>query len=117
MSDDTVASLPPRSPRMRTFWKTLATVLAVTVFASVLVNLSMPAWPDMTRSPRPSEGRVYRGILNGSDTYMNRREYLLHWVLEDVNFAGVAAFAAIYFFVDPFDYKRRLRPLRPPRPY
>jgi hypothetical protein len=48
---------------------------------------------------------------------MNRREYLLHWVLEDVNFAGVAAFAAIYFFVDPFDYKRRLRPLRPPRPY
>jgi hypothetical protein len=102
---------------MRTFWKILATVLLVTVFASFLVSFTMYAWPDMTYSPRPSEGRVYRQIHHGSYIYMNRREYLLNWVLEDVGFADLAASAAIYFFVDPFDYKRRLRPLSPPPPW
>jgi hypothetical protein len=102
---------------MQTFWKILATVLFVTVFASFLINFSMFWWPDMPSSPRPSEGRVYPLNNRGYSTYMNRREYLLRWVLEDVHFAGGAAFAAIYFFVDPFDDKRRLRPLRPPPPW
>jgi hypothetical protein len=91
--------------------------LFVMAFASFLIIFSMSSWPDMTYSPRPSEGRVYRQILNGSYMYMNRREYLLRWVLEDVGFAGGAAFAAIYFLMDPFDHKRRLRPLRPTRPW
>jgi hypothetical protein len=102
---------------MRTFWKILATVLFVTAFASVLIQVSMFWWPDMPFSPRPSEGRVYPLNNHGHHTYMNRREYLLSWVLEDVAFASGAAYAAIYFFVDPFDLKRRLRPLRPPPPW
>jgi len=48
---------------------------------------------------------------------MNGREYLLSWVLDDVSFVGMAGFATICFFVDPFNFKRRLRPLRPPPPW
>ncbi len=102
---------------MRTFWKILATVLFVTTVASSLVDVSMYDWPDMTSSPRPSEERVYPLNIHGTYKYMNRREYLLNWVLEDVGFACGGAVAAIYFFVDPFDWKRRLRPLRPPPPW
>jgi hypothetical protein len=102
---------------MRTFWKILATVLFVTTLSSFLIDVSMFWWPDMPSSPRPSEGRVYPLNNHGRYTYMNRREYLLSWVLEDVGFAGGAAFAAIYLFVDPFDWKRRFHPVRPPPPW
>jgi hypothetical protein len=102
---------------MRTFWKILATVLFVTAFTSFLIALSMFWWPDMPSSPRPSEGRVYPLNNHGHYTYMNGREYLLSWVLDDVSFVGMAGFATICFFVDPFNFKRRLRPLRPPPPW
>jgi len=102
---------------MRTFWKAVSIVLFVAAFASFLVNFSMYWWPDMPSSPNPAQGRVYPLNNHGSYTYMNKREYDLEWALSLFYIVCLGAYAAIYYLVDPFDQKRRLRPLRPPRPW
>jgi hypothetical protein len=48
---------------------------------------------------------------------MNEKEELFDETFWWVFPAGVFAIGAIQFFVDPFDYKRRPRTLRPPPPW
>jgi hypothetical protein len=102
---------------MRTFWKVLAIVLFVMLFMSTLVHMSMYFWPDMTDSPRPSEGRFYPLYKFNHSKYMNERERSLDQSLWLIAPVGLAALLLIHVLVDPFDYKHRPRPLRPPRPW
>ena len=113
----TVASPQPGSARMRTFWKVLAIVLFVMLFTSTLVHMSMYFWPDMTDSPRPSEGRFYPLYKFNHSKYMNERERSLDRMLWWTAPVGGFALLVIVFLIDPFDDKHRLRPLRPPRPW
>ena len=111
-------SLHPRSASIRTFWKVLAIVLFVTLFASTLVHMSMYFWPDMTYSPRLSEGRLYPIYKFDRPKYMNERERTLYQTLWWIAPVGLSALLLIHFLVDPFDYRHRpRRPLRPPRSY
>jgi hypothetical protein len=102
---------------MKIFWKILTVVLFWTLLLSFLIDFSMFWWPSIPSSPRPAEGRVYPLNNHGTYTYMNRWEYLLDERLKWGFFVGIAALAAIQFLMDPFDYKRRPRQLRPPRPW
>jgi hypothetical protein len=117
MSFDKVGSLQPHSVRARAFWKILAIVLSVMLFASTLVHMSMYFWPDMTYSPRLTEGRFYPIYKFDRPKYMNERERSLYQTLWWTSPVGGFALLAILFLVDPFDYKHRPRPLRPPRAY
>jgi len=102
--------------KMRTFWKILSIVLLATCFVSFLLDFSMYWWPDIPSSPRPTEGRIYPLNNHAHYTYMNRPEYVLDRTISWVWPALLVGFAAIQHFVDPFEMKRRLRPLRRPRP-
>lgn len=92
---------------MRIFWKILAIVLLVAFLGTFAVDFSMFYWPSIPSSPRPAEGRVYPLNNHGRYTYMNRREYLLDEAVRLVLPIILAAMAAIHYFVDPFDVKRR----------
>ena len=81
MSFDKVGSLEPSSVIVRTFWKILAIVLCMMLFTSTFVHMSMYFWPDMTYSPRPSEGRFYPIYKFDHPKYMNEREGSLYQTL------------------------------------
>jgi hypothetical protein len=117
MSNDTKVNRQAISPRMRTFWKVVTILLSVLLGACVLIGSSMYWWPGIPSSPLPSEGRVYPLNNHGHYTYMNRQEHLLHESAWWIFFALFFPYAAIIHFVDPFDEKRRLRPMIPPRPW
>jgi hypothetical protein len=99
---------------MRTFWKTVSIVLFTAMFVAFFVNLSMYWWPNIPYSPDPTTGRVYALNNHGTYTYMNKTESDLRWALSIFHFFGLGALLLIYYSVDPFDLKRRLRPLYPP---
>jgi hypothetical protein len=103
--------------RRRTSWKVLSVALVVSLAVSFLINISMYWWPDIPSSPRPTEGRVYPLNNHGHYTYMNRQEYLFNMALSWAFPALFFPLAAIQHFLDPFDQKRRWRPVRPPRPW
>ena len=102
---------------MRTFWKGTTIGFFVLVLACTLIIVSMYWWPDMSTSPRPEEGRIYPLNNHGHSTYMNEWEHQLERMLFATNFLTLAAMGAIYHFVDPFDFKRRIRPSYPVPPY
>ena len=104
------------SGRRQTFWKVLSVVLTVFLAVSFLINFSMYWWPNIPSSPRPTEGRVYPLNNHGHYTYMNRQEYLLNVILFWAFPALFFPLAAIQHFLDPFNQKRRFRPVRPPGP-
>jgi hypothetical protein len=117
MTDEGKAGKDIGSKRMRTFWKVLSIILGAICLVCFLTTFSMYWWPSIPPSPRPSEGRVYPLNNHGHYTYMNREEHLLN---ESARWIFLAAFlpgSAIYYFVDPFDRKRRWRPVRPPQPW
>src|SRR5882762_6599868 len=92
---------------MRIFWKLLSITLFTACLVFSLTGLSMFWWPNIPSSPRPAEGRIYPLNNHGHYTYMNDSEHFI----QELTWGGcpilVAAFAAIQYFVDPFDYKRR----------
>lgn len=100
---------------MRTFWKILYVSLFAVFFVTFLVDFSMYYWPIIPSSPRPAEGRVYPLNNHGQYTYMNRREYLLDRDTQLVLPVVLAAIGVIYYFIDPFEQKRRRRFYGPPR--
>jgi hypothetical protein len=102
--------------KMRTFWKILYASLFVVFGVTFAVNVSMYFWPSIPSSPRPAEGRIYPLNNHGKHTYMNRQEYLLDEDSRLVLPIILVAIGAIYYFVDPFEQKKRQRSLRPPRP-
>jgi hypothetical protein len=102
---------------MRIFWKVTTIVLAVLLFADFVILVSMFWWPGIPSSPRPAEGRVYPLNNHAKYTYMNRQEYLLQESLRWTFPVVLFPLGAILHFIDPFDEKRRLRPLIPPRPW
>jgi hypothetical protein len=101
---------------MRTFWKILYASLFVVFGVIYTVEVSMYFWPSIPSSPRPAEGRIYPLNNHRRYTYMNRREYLLYEDSRLVLPIILVAIGAIYYFVDPFEQKKRQRSLRPPRP-
>lgn len=105
------------SRRAQTFWKVLAILLLTIFLVCLLIALSMPFWSNIPSEPQPSEGRIYPLNNHGHYTYMNRREYLLNQAAEWTMPAVFFPFFAIQYFIDPFDRKRRWRPLRPPSPW
>jgi hypothetical protein len=115
MGDDTRLSRNVISPRMRTFWKILTIMLSVLLAVCFLTGFSMYWWPGIPPSPRPAEGRVYPLNNHGTYTYMNRQEYLLNQSVRWMFLVLLLPCAAIIHFVDPFDEKRRWRPVIPPR--
>jgi len=117
MSDDARSGRRVLSPRVRKFWQVLSIVLFVLLFSSFLIGLSMFWWPGVPSSPQPSEGRVYPLNNHCHYTYMNRQEYLLNESMKWIFFVLFWPFAAIIHFIDPFDEKRRWRPMIPPRPW
>jgi hypothetical protein len=94
---------------MRKFWKLSSIVLFTICVAFMLTGLSMFWWPNIPSSPRPSEGRVYPLNNHGHYTYMNDSERFIHQLTLEGSPILLVAFAAIQYFVDPFDYKRRRR--------
>src|SRR4051794_719099 len=101
---------------MRTFWKTLLIVFVATYALFFLVGLSM-FWWQMPSSPHPAQGRIYALNNHGHVTYMNRKEYDLQTASFWLALFLIPAISAIQHFVDPFDERKKLRPLRPPRPW
>ena len=102
---------------MRTFWKGMTIVFFVLALACTIIIVSMYSWPDMSTSPRPEEGRIYSLNNHGHLTYMNEWEFLLRRTLIATHLLSLAAIGAVYYFVDPFDFKRRIRPSYPVPPY
>lgn len=94
---------------MRTFWKILYVSLFVVFTVTFVVDFSMYFWPSIPSSPRLDEGRVYPLNNHGKHTYMNRREYLLDEGAKLVLPVALGAIGAIYYFVDPFEQRRRRR--------
>jgi hypothetical protein len=94
---------------MRTFWKILYASLFVVFSVTFVADFSMYYWPGIPSSPRPAEGRVYPLNNHGKHTYMNRREHLLDEDTKLVLPVTLAAIGMIYYFVDPFEQKRRRR--------
>jgi hypothetical protein len=117
MTEATTSGGQGEFARMRTFWKVLAIILLVLLLADLVILLSMYWWPGIPSSPRPAEGRVYPLNNHATYTYMNRREYLLEESLRWIFPALFFPLAAIIHFIDPFDAKRRWRPMIPPRPW
>jgi hypothetical protein len=101
---------------MRTFWKSLSIVLFATCIVFGLIGLSMFWWPNMPSSPRPAEGRVYPLNNHGHYTYMNGSERLIQKIAWGGSPILFVCFAAIQYFVDPFDYKRKRRTYGLPPP-
>jgi len=99
---------------MRTFWKVLSVVLFASCFLSGLIGISLYAWPNIPSSPRPAEGRIYPLNNHGHYTYMNRSEHILSQIPFWITPVFLPAFAAIQYFVDPFDELRRRRLYRWP---
>lgn len=117
MNDDNMGGREVGSKRKVTFWKILTVLVSVPMLVSFLISFSMYWWPGIPSSPRPAEGRIYPLNNHGHYTYMNRRECLLNQAMWWIYPPGMAALIAIEYFVDPFDHKRRWRPVRPPRPW
>jgi hypothetical protein len=103
--------------RSRKFWRILCKIWFVMLIPLFLVNFSMYWWPDMPSSPRPTEGRIYPLNNHGHNTYMNEREHLFEEVFWPVWMFSIASLIAIDFLIDPFDRKRRERPMLPPPPW
>ena len=102
----------------KTFWKVVSISLLTVGFGWFLVfGISIYYWPNIPSKPRPSEGRIYALNNHGFYTYMNRKEHLLSETAFWVFAACMAAAYTIKHFVDPFDEKRRIQPLRPPPPW
>ncbi len=74
-----------------------------------VADFSMYYWPSIPLSPRPAEGRIYPLNNHGRYTYMNRREYFLDADTRLVLPVILMTIGAIYYFVDPFEQKRRRR--------
>ena len=102
---------------MRTFWKGMTIGFFVLVLACTLIIVSMYWWPDMSTSPHPDEGRIYPLNAERPSVYMNEWEFLLRRALIATHLLSLAAIGAVYYFVDPFDFKRRIRPSYPVPPY
>ena len=83
--------------------------LFVVFLATFAVGLSMYFWPSIPSSPVPAEGRVYPLNNHGTYTYMNKRQYELDNAVQSGLPIILAVIGAIYYFVDPFDQKRRRR--------
>jgi hypothetical protein len=94
---------------MRTFWRILYVSLFVVFLATFAVDLSMYFWPSIPSSPVPAEGRIYPLNNHGTYTYMNKQEYELDNAVASGLPIILAVIGAIYYFVDPFDQKRRRR--------
>jgi hypothetical protein len=105
------------SGRRQTFWKVLSVILAAFLAVSFFIGISMYWWPNIPSSPCPTEGRVYPLNNHGHYTYMNRQEQLLNLSLFWAFPALFFPLAAIQHFLDPFNQKRRWRPVRPPDPW
>jgi hypothetical protein len=104
--------------RSKTFWKLLLAVLFFPMVASIFVDISMYWWPSIPSTPRIAEGQIYPLNNHGRHTYMNREEYLFDESVKWIVFPVGTAIAAIDYFVDPFDHKRKRRIYgRPPRDF
>jgi hypothetical protein len=115
MNDDNMGRREVGYRRKVTFWKILTVLVFVPMLVSFLISFSMYWWPGIPSSPQPAEGRIYPLNNHGHYTYMNRTECLLNQAMWWIYPSGMAALIAIEYFVDPFDHKRRWRPIRLPR--
>jgi hypothetical protein len=104
------------SGKMKKVWKAVYVFLFAVFSLTFIVVFSMFYWPSIPSHPEPAEGRVYPLNNHGKHTYMNRREYLMQEDAQLVLPLTLASFGAIYYFIDPFDQKKR-RYRRPPRDF
>jgi hypothetical protein len=102
---------------MRTLWRILTIALLAACVTFGVIDISMYGWPSIPSSPRPSEGRIFPLNNHGHYTYMNRSEYLLRESMQWGFILAAIALGVIQHFVNPFDEKKKPRPLRPPPPW
>src|SRR5262249_39871027 len=106
-----------RMASMRTVWKIVSAGLVTIGFASFLFAISMHGWTSLPTVPRPDEGRIYPLNNHGALRYMNHKEKLLQEGAFCLFGVCLVAAGLIENFVDPFERKKTVRPLRPPPPW